>query len=568
MYTLKLDIGNEKWNKPQERGIRGTTKVDRSLSPYIKYEYHNGESFTASQLLYNDVPLDFIIPESKKDAKRIITYFSSEKILLVVQIEVNDRCTYYVNKKVDKPIDDTAVFEDFVTVYSRSLEATELKEIMNRIKGRNFYYDALSEGLRNKLLRGADLIFDLRQKPPGEHTAKTSAYKYMNTTISLIKQDQGTKGFVSVAHRPRPRNFWVKSITGPDGHEITVDGGFTRETIETFKVYYGTNDFTYENPLVIVLTMSLDYKGSITRLSEKYLLSRNGARNVWESRRICGNVDSYRRNDFWEVLENISRYGRLKVEELSRDIQRQLVDITKNLTINFTKVYSPEGLYASNRATVHYRKDASPAGYSLVLHADTFPSFTVKRIRIRDGNELTGNKLPPTNTVFGRFAVYYDGKDYKTPVLIEMICTYKLVRGSSKIIYYYSKDENDKWVGYKLEVKVSIRDDGLEDHTATESFLRHVRCNKNNIRIGSLKNEVKQGKLDEYNPSPLDDSENGPEEEDEDYENYKQRGVSYSSSAIFGITSAVAIGIMLLVFAGRKLATVTKVYFVNRHVLL
>ncbi|EKX72114.1 hypothetical protein BEWA_045780 [Theileria equi strain WA] len=491
---INLDIGPSRFNGNHHNDIKGVKRRDYP-SEYICYEYEKatGVLFQLDQLYYGTQELDYIIPPTEKVSK-IITYFTStSNSLLVIQIKAEYRCYYYTNHNTDVEMNPDSIFDDFVTINQNELATEDLTTILKKVEEeKSLDYESLSNEMKTKLLRRGEIVFDLKQQPKG---GKRGRYKSKLTGVEIWVENSEIKSgeYTKVRHRQLCHQFWIKGIKNPKGDDITLEAGFPNEPLEEFSVYYDSQDKSYANPLLIVLTVWAKYPGGSQEYGPgKYLLSKNRNCATWHIRRVSSALFN-EEICIPKIIDNIELHNRLEVSKLKSSIHDKVKDVTRELSLDATQTSLQRGTY-SNRSIIHYRKGPLVEGYNTVLHADTFPSFTVRSVKVNGATTIDYTRLPPFSVPFVKFCVYYTNS-YKIPVLIEFICLNPVKSDARLCAYYYSRDYHDGvWVGYLL---TTTADESEKDLI---NLLKHIKENRNRINHNTLGTHGLHRKLTRYEP--------------------------------------------------------------------
>ncbi|EKX72433.1 hypothetical protein BEWA_049000 [Theileria equi strain WA] len=418
MSKVNLDIHPEKYQSPGN-GIKGTEKD--FLGKYTTYYYTNGaEKFTLTGLSYKNTRFSTVVLTPITDVKNVVTYFENgNKKLLIIYIKTTTKHFYYTNNNAISNTNSNTEFADFVTKDGRALgEDPELKEILQKIEDdKKLYYNDLSVELKDKLWRSSSVIFDLRKIPKQSYNSEVTDE---NITISEPTEIDNT--YSRVEHGMASEPFYIKGVTLPNSESMTLDGGFPNDPLGKFYIYQKTDDYT--NPLLV--TLKVNVSGNVERyINSYYYLSKNSNNSdKWDISRVAG-VD-IGDSDIKAILDNIVDYNKLDVSGLPPTVSGKLKDLTKDLIIDLTKtidtsVGNTKEYYSEGVHIPYIKEKIQVQSYSVIRHAHTFPSFTVKSIKTGSG-DITEKQLPPYGTLLGGLNVYCKDNLYSDPVLIELFC--------------------------------------------------------------------------------------------------------------------------------------------------
>ncbi|EKX72077.1 hypothetical protein BEWA_045410 [Theileria equi strain WA] len=550
-----------------EDGIKRSDNDE--YDPEYRYYRYTGSSssFNLSALLYNGKLLPGI-PPYIITIENIVTYFKGDKILLIQILASGIGSLYRLNQDVDEDV-DKVTFAEFTPRNAHILHDKELGAVLKNITEHGgFNFPELYKRNRSTALQIVgylDLVFDLERVSLGSNP--TIYPSEISKRKIVIKEDKILNGsFKKASHTLVHESFQIKGIKLPNGEYMKVKGGLPTGVFEEFNVYYRDADHT--NPLLVEL---LEFHANDEHVQIAWHLTKN-ANGKWDLRKICSVIDEA--TELVQVLQNIVTHNRLLVDKISDEsLRTKLGDIRDGLSVDVTQIRGSTGViqyYSFDGVSIPYKKCKDAVqGYFLVRHA-TIPHFTLKKIKVAETKELTKDELPPFGTLFGRLNAYYIDYASNNPVLIELECLdHSALEDSPNLVYYYSRNDGDRWMGYRLEIKAYVENNRLK-FPDKDALISHIKENGNKIVFEDLKGKL-TGKLTKY-PSQMNnkrEQEDVVKEADEKAEERTSTGsmqnskhniqsgesgtIEYGVGVTFGIL-AICVGIYLLFPSIKRLA--------------
>ncbi|EKX72392.1 hypothetical protein BEWA_048590 [Theileria equi strain WA] len=307
---VSLDIGPIAF-KNGTNGIKREKIKDNKLK-YHKYEYKSsdGSSFILTKLLYNNNHLVNLIFVPDLIVNKVVTYFNtSNKVLLLISLENNEKCYYYVNKNAKNSTNGHGRFSSFITLDKGSLRNDEIEYILNTLT-ENAHFDAstLYKSLKGKLqYLTKDITIDLTRT----FTVDNKNIGSYDSGYGLIHYKRFIRtGYTIVQHYAK-FDFRVRRIKFDGDHFIESYLFLPPEDdlIESIEVYYNGNSST-KYPLSICFL----YNGIV----KKWILRNSGDINWTILDTKSGNLEG--------ELNTLNVVGILS----ARSIPKVLIDLSRD----------------------------------------------------------------------------------------------------------------------------------------------------------------------------------------------------------------------------------------------
>ncbi|EKX73053.1 hypothetical protein BEWA_016140 [Theileria equi strain WA] len=477
-------------------------KIGGKYNSYI-FTAKSEEKFEISAIVYDGEPLKGIVVSNTMVEKLTIYLDGYNKILLIHTLAFEVGNLYWINQDTTKNT-ERVTFAEFLLKETSHLNTGELGCILSNVTQHSGFNSIdlhmKHESTAKKLVSVSDIIFDLDKR----YWDSSDSGKYLSEIsrgeVTVIKSVIAGSNFTKIIHNALSKTFMIRGIKLSNGKYMKINGGFPNEGFAEFNVYYRDSD--YSNPLLVELVEV--YPTTHNYVKTKFYLTMNGkdSNGKWDICQICSVIDE--KTELVQILQNITTHNRLLVYNISDEkLRNKLGDIRKGFSVDVTQIRGSTGViqyYSFDGMYVPFKKERKQTkGYYMVRHA-TIPYFTVKKIKVTKTKELTEDELPPLGTLFEKLNAYYADYSYKDAVLIELECLDHSESDESPLFfYYYSQDERDEWIGYKLETHF-VLDDGEEAIPDKNTIITHIKQHNNKIIFEELWKKLK-GKLTRYPPA-------------------------------------------------------------------
>ncbi|EKX72574.1 hypothetical protein BEWA_050420 [Theileria equi strain WA] len=401
---VRLDLDPSKIGESHE-DVKGSKNTDSEVPGYKSFKYEkSGGSFKLIALLYDDQRLGCIkLPQ--ESVSNVVTYFTSNGIaFLAFCIQTSEKCYYYTNSRAGTAVTSGTEFDEFLTKDGDALSKENLGKVLENVEANNqLDYVGLSDDMKERLWRRRGVLFDLNKHhfDSGPDTGYQSEVTDIKVTVEGPEEVDGYK---KLKHKVN-ESFYIHGIEDTSHRHITLENGFPNDLLSGFTAYYykESSYYTY-NPLLIILDSHSS--GDPRDVMSQYYLSKRTS-TEWDIRRIKG-AGLAEKNELPEVLKSIEQNSKLDISQLS-ELKSKLADITEGLKINLKEADTDIGTYnCDDGKEVPYEKMISNR-YTVVVHASTFASFTIREINVTKDQSIPSTDLIPLNTRLSRLKVFYDG---------------------------------------------------------------------------------------------------------------------------------------------------------------
>ncbi|AFZ79857.1 hypothetical protein BEWA_027060 [Theileria equi strain WA] len=176
-----------------------------------------------------------------------------------------------------------------------------------------------------------DIVFDLTKKPKGSNIESQTIYQsnINGVDVNLNLDRSSIPGYHRVKHYLPPdvgKSLSIGGIMLPSKTYMKVDKGFPNDHTMNFFAYYNKSDKTYDDPLLITLTIS-NVEADPESTPDIYLIVKTGKGTKWDvylARKLEEDDDN---NDLTAILQNASNRG-FNFDELEEQVKGRLIKYT------------------------------------------------------------------------------------------------------------------------------------------------------------------------------------------------------------------------------------------------